>query len=178
MPPTQPRTMTHLCRAQAMPPNGRAWQPGRRWNDIRWDGQAVVKRMARDDARRRALLPRTSRMPAQPAMLGHLVEVDAAPIEILGARCTDDRQRLAPDRSGAFEAGAVIKRRGLRFAQRRRRPGPLLVEQPAPAQRVEHVARIAAGEAMHEDSADAVTDPQGWRAVATAFAMSRDWTRN
>jgi hypothetical protein len=39
--------------AQAAPPEGRAWRPGRRWNDIHWDGEAVVKRITRDDARRR-----------------------------------------------------------------------------------------------------------------------------
>jgi hypothetical protein len=31
---------------KAAPPEGRAWQPGQRWNDIRWDGEAVVKRIA------------------------------------------------------------------------------------------------------------------------------------
>jgi aminoglycoside phosphotransferase (APT) family kinase protein len=46
-------TMTPVQRAKAGPPGGRAWQPGRRWNDIRWDGEAVVKRITRDDARRR-----------------------------------------------------------------------------------------------------------------------------
>lgn len=35
------------------PPGGRDWQPGQRWNDIGWDGEAVVKRITRDDARRR-----------------------------------------------------------------------------------------------------------------------------
>ena len=45
--------MTHMHRAQATPPNGRAWQPARRWNEIRWDGRAVVKRITRDDARGR-----------------------------------------------------------------------------------------------------------------------------
>src|SRR6266700_3249370 len=39
--------------AKAAPPQGRAWQPGQRWNSISWDGEAVVKRITRDDARRR-----------------------------------------------------------------------------------------------------------------------------
>jgi aminoglycoside phosphotransferase (APT) family kinase protein len=48
-----PPTMTRVHRANAAPPRGRAWQPGQRWNDIRWDGEAVVKRITRDEARRR-----------------------------------------------------------------------------------------------------------------------------
>jgi aminoglycoside phosphotransferase (APT) family kinase protein len=39
--------------AREEPPDGRDWQPGQRWNDIHWDGEAVVKRITRDDARRR-----------------------------------------------------------------------------------------------------------------------------
>jgi aminoglycoside phosphotransferase (APT) family kinase protein len=35
------------------PPEGSAWSPGQRWNDIRWDGEAVAKRITRDDPRRR-----------------------------------------------------------------------------------------------------------------------------
>ena len=42
-----------LVRVRAAPPEGWAWRPGQRWNDIRWDGEAVVKRITRDDARRR-----------------------------------------------------------------------------------------------------------------------------
>jgi phosphotransferase family enzyme len=49
----QPRTMTPVHREKAAPPEGCAWQPRQRWNDIRWDGEAVVKRITRDDARRR-----------------------------------------------------------------------------------------------------------------------------
>jgi aminoglycoside phosphotransferase (APT) family kinase protein len=45
--------MTRVHRANAAPPQGRAWQPGQRWNDIRWDGEAVAKRVTRGDARRR-----------------------------------------------------------------------------------------------------------------------------
>jgi hypothetical protein len=45
-------TMTVVCGADA-PPEGLAWRPGQRWNDIHWDGEAVVKRVTRDDARRR-----------------------------------------------------------------------------------------------------------------------------
>src|SRR5215831_15304753 len=42
-----------LVHVRAAPPEGWAWRPGQRWNDIRWDGEAVVKRITRDDARRR-----------------------------------------------------------------------------------------------------------------------------
>ncbi len=45
--------MTPEHRTKAAPPEGRAWQPDQRWNDIRWDGDAVVKRITRDDAQRR-----------------------------------------------------------------------------------------------------------------------------
>jgi aminoglycoside phosphotransferase (APT) family kinase protein len=38
---------------EAAPPEGLDWQPGQRWNGIRWDGEAVAKRITRDDARRR-----------------------------------------------------------------------------------------------------------------------------
>jgi hypothetical protein len=53
MPACGPPTMTRVRRANAAPPQGRAWQPGQRWNDIRWDGEAVAKRITRDEARRR-----------------------------------------------------------------------------------------------------------------------------
>ena len=42
-----------MRRGGAAPTEGRAWQPGQRWNDIHWDGEAVVKRITREDARRR-----------------------------------------------------------------------------------------------------------------------------
>jgi aminoglycoside phosphotransferase (APT) family kinase protein len=44
--------MTVVQSADA-PPEGLAWSPGQRWNDIHWDGEAVVKRITRDDAGRR-----------------------------------------------------------------------------------------------------------------------------
>jgi aminoglycoside phosphotransferase (APT) family kinase protein len=51
--PGRPPADRRDSRETAAPPAGTAWQPGRRWNDIRWDGEAVVKRITRDDARRR-----------------------------------------------------------------------------------------------------------------------------
>lgn len=42
--------MTHV---RPEPPGGRDWQPGQRWNDIHWDGEAVTKRITRDGAQRR-----------------------------------------------------------------------------------------------------------------------------
>ena len=57
------------------PPEGRGWDPGRRWNDIRWDGEAVEKRITRDDARRRrdvevAMLTRLAGVVPVPRALG------------------------------------------------------------------------------------------------------------
>lgn len=53
------------------PPEGLDWQPGQRWNDIRWDGEAVVKRITRDDAWRRR--------DVEVAMLGRLAGVVPVP---------------------------------------------------------------------------------------------------
>jgi len=47
------RTRTGGRSGAAAPPEGRAWRPGQRWNDIQWDGEAVLKRITRDDAPRR-----------------------------------------------------------------------------------------------------------------------------
>jgi aminoglycoside phosphotransferase (APT) family kinase protein len=55
----------------AGPREGRAWQPGQRWNDIRWDGEAVVKRITRDDPR--------ARRDVEVAMLTRLASVVPVP---------------------------------------------------------------------------------------------------
>lgn len=60
-----------MDRERAAPPEGRAWRPGQRWNDIGWDGEAVVKRITRDDAR--------SRRDVEVAMLTRLAGVVPVP---------------------------------------------------------------------------------------------------